>query len=372
MQKPTDIVLDVFPRVEKKIKATAESESQAVSSSFSTINEYSREFLKNKAADCKKRLTDKILETNFIAELFPEKNFSDDQLQLIKYNFRQISSQLVIPFARPVEQLRKLALPVLAFSGTVIGMVFSGFLFRISLGNDYRQFGIIVGGAVGAFLLTMISISLSKREYLIRILQGLFGVAIATEVITLFTGSVNPFGILWRKLTGRFGSGMIGKLKRIGSFVLGILILQVAVPEEKLPKKQLCENSYSAIKSWLEQSVKSLIIIIAESADFFKEEDKGKPEKTDFQLLKTLAKLAGSGDAREAELTCEEIVPAFKNAGYEVKSKEMEAQLVFSEILKKEFDIEGYINEGDGYKIFELPLYQNDELIIRGKLTKKR
>jgi len=372
MQKSTDIVIDVFPRVEKRIKTMAEAESQAFSSSFSTINEYSRELLKNKAAGCKKRLTDKILGTNFIAELFPGKTFSDDQLQLIKYNFRQTSSQLVIPFPQPVEQLRKLALPVIAFSGAVIGMIFSGFLFRVALGNDYRQFGIIIGGAVGAFLFTMISISLSKREYLIRILQGLFGVAIAAEVITLFTGSVNPFGILWRKLTGRFGSGMMGKLKRIGSFVLGILILQIGVPEEKLPKKQLLENSYSAIRSWLELSIKLLIIIIAETTNLCKEESDEKPEKTDIQLLEILAKLASCRDPKEAEFTFGEIVPAFKNAGYEVKSKETEAHPVFSENLKKEFDIEGYINEGDEYKIFELPLYKNDELVIRGKLTKKR
>jgi len=372
MRNFTDTIIDVFPRMEKKINLIAKTESLAVSSSFSTINSYSHELLKNKSADCKKRLTDKILETNFIAELLPNINFSDEQMKLIKYNSRQLSAQLVIPFPIPLKQLRNLALPILAFSGTVIGMFFSGFLFRVLLGNDYRPFGIIVGAAVGAFLFTLLGIYLSKREFLTRIFQGLFGAAIAAEIFTLFTGSVNPVSILWRKLTGRFGGGLLGKIKRICAFVIGILILQITVPEEKVPQKQLLENSYSAIKSWLEQSLKLLILIIIEATNSFEKENNNKPEKIDVQLLQTLAKLTGCQDAKEIEFTSGEIVPAFKNAGYEVKSKEMKEHLVFSAILKNEFDVEGYINEGDEYKIFEMPLYKNDKLIIRGKLTKKR
>ncbi len=63
---------------------------------------------------------------------------------------------------------------------------------------------------------------------------------------------------------------------------------------------------------------------------------------------------------------------AFKNAGYEIKSIQTNAHPTYSESFKIEFDIEGYINEGDAYKVFEMPLYKNNQLIIRGKITKKR
>ena len=372
MKNSTDIINNNFSGIEKTINSISETESQAISTSFPSINEFSPELLKNKIADCQKRITDKILDINFIEQLYPGEEFSDNRLQLIRYNFRQISSPLDIPFPTPVKQLRSLAMPILALTGVVIGMFAGGFLFRVLLGNDYRQFGIITGAAAGAFLCTLLGIYLSKHEVLLRILQGLFGAAIATEVITLFTGAVNPISILWRKLTGRFGGGLWGKIKRIGAFILGILILQIAVPEKKVPQTQLQLNSYSAIKSWLESSVKLLILIIGETKNSIGNTNIGKPEKTDIQLLRSLVKLTDYKDSKEAEFISREIIMAFRNAGYEIKSKEAEIHSTYSEILKKEFDVEGYINEGDEYKIFEMPLYKNDELIIRGKLTKKR
>ena len=372
MKNSTEIINETSSNVKEIIESIAKTESQAISASFSSINEFSPELLKNKTADCQKRITDKILDINFIEQLYPSEEFSDNRLQLIKYNFRQIASSIDIPFPNPAKQLRSLALPILALTGAVIGMFAGGFLFRVLLGNDYRQFGIITGAAAGAFLCTLFGIYLSKHEVLLRILQGLFGAAIAAEVITLFTGAINPVSILWRKLTGRFGGGLWGKIKRIGAFILGILILQIAVPEKKVPRTQLQLNSYSAIKSWIDFSIKLLILIIGETKDSIKNSNTGKSEKTDIQLLRSLVKLTDYKDSKEAEFISQEIITAFKNAGYEIKSKEAEIYPTYSENLKKEFDVEGYINDSDEYKIFEMPLYKNDELIIRGKLTKKR
>ena len=241
MEKYTDIIIDKLSRSDKLINSISETESQAISASFSTINEYSPELFKNKVSDCQNRIIDKILDINFIKNLCPVNEISDGKLQLIRYNFRHINSHLSIPFINPLKKLRSSAIPILALSGSVIGMLFTAFLFRLFMGNDYRQFGIIVGGAAGSFLLSLLGIYLSKHEILLRFLQGIFGVAIAAEVLTLFTGSVNPVSILWRKLTGRFGNGLWGKLKRIGAFAIGILLLQIAVPETKIPK----EHPYS-------------------------------------------------------------------------------------------------------------------------------
>ncbi len=370
MKKNTDIVIDNLARAENTINSIAETESQAISISFSTINEYSPELFKNKVSDCQKRITDKILDINFITKIFPDEEISDEKLQLIKYNFRHVNSPLTIPFPAPLKQLKSSAIPILALSGSVIGMLFTAFLFRVFMGNDYRQFGIIAGAAAGSFLFALLGIYLSKHGTLLRFLQGIFGVAIAAEVLTLFTGAVNPVSILWRKLTGRFGNGLWGKLKRIGAFALGILLLQIAVPEIKIPQEQLQTNSYFAIKSWLEQSLKILILVISETTGSIDKLTDKNAEKTDIQLLRSLVKLATSKDTKEAEFISREILLSFKNAGYEIKAKEAETHPFYSEILKKEFDIEGYINENDKYKIFEMPLYKNNELIIRGKLTK--
>ena len=206
MKKNTDIVIDNLARAENTINSIAETESQAISISFSTINEYSPELFKNKVSDCQKRITDKILDINFITKNFPDEEISDEKLQLIKYNFRHVNSPLTIPFPAPLKQLKSSAIPILALSGSVIGMLFTAFLFRVFMGNDYRQFGIIVGAAAGSFLFALLGIYLSKHGTLLRFLQGIFGVAIAAEVLTLFTGAVNPVSILWRKLTGRFGN----------------------------------------------------------------------------------------------------------------------------------------------------------------------
>jgi len=372
MKNSTDIIINNFSDVQKTINSIAETESQAISASFSSIIEFSPELLKNKSADCRNRITDKIFNINFIKQFYPEEEISEKRFQLIKYNFRQISSIIDVPFPNPMKQLKTLSLPILALTGAVIGMLSGGFLFRFFLGNDYRQFGIMIGAAAGSFLCTLIGIYLSKHELLLRIFQGLFGAAVATEIITLFTGAVNPVSILWRKLTGRFGGGIWGKIKPIGAFILGILILQIAVPEEKIPHVQLQLNSYSAIKLWLEQSVKILILIVGETKDSIGSVNVGRPEKTDIQLLRSLVKLANHKDSKEAEFISQEIMMAFTNAGYEIKSNESDIHPIYSESLKKEFDVEGYINDGDEYKVFEMPLYKNDELIIRGKLTKKR
>ena len=372
MKNSVDIIINNFSNIEKTINSIAKTESQAISSSFASIIDFSPELLKNKSADCRNRITDKIFDINFIKQFCPNEEISDKRLQLIKYNFRQISSPINLPFPNPIKQLRTLAMPILALTGAVIGMLAGGFLLRISLGNDYRQFGIMIGAATGAFLCSLIGIYLSKHEVLLRILQGLLGVAIATEVITLFTGAVNPVSILWRKLTGRFGGGLWGKIKRIGAFFLGIIILQIAVPEEKIPCEQLQLNSYSAIKSWLEQSVKLLIFIIGETKGSIENSNTGKTEKTDIQLLRSLVKLTNHKDSKEAEFISHEIIMAFKNAGYEIKSIQTNAHPTYSESFKIEFDVEGYINEGDAYKVFEMPLYKNNKLIIRGKITKKR
>ena len=372
MKNSADVITDKFSDIGGIINSIAKSEAQAISTSFSSINEFSQEFLKNKTADSQKRIIKKILDTDFINKMSTHKSLSEKQIQIIKYNFRQIISPLNIPFPTPVKQLRSLAMPVIALSGAVIGMLAGGLIFRASLGNDYRQFGILTGAAVGAFLCTLFGVYLSKHEVLLRILQGLFGAAIATEVITLFTGAINPISTLWRKLTGHFGGGIWGKIKRVGAFILGILILQIAVPEKRVPQAQIESNAYSAIKSWMELSVKLLILIISEAGELTEEISEEKSDKTDVQLLRSLVKLANHKNSKEAEFISHEIILAFKNAGYEIKSKEAENSPVYSENLKKEFDIEGYINQNDRYKIFEMPLYKNDNLIIRGKLTKMR
>ncbi|RLD12416.1 MAG: hypothetical protein DRI44_00675 [Chlamydiae bacterium] len=370
MKKSINLIKNYFAVGEKAIDSISRAESQAISSSFSIISEYSPELFKSKVYNSQKRITNKILADDFIKNICSDEKISLEKLNFIKFNFRQINSPLSIPFPAPNKQLRNSAVPILALSGTVIGMFLTAFLFRFFIGNDYRQFGIIIGASVGAFLFSLLGIYLSKREILLRFLQGLFGVAIATELFTLFTGAVNPVSILWRKLTGRFGNNLWGKLKRIITFTFGILLLQIAVPETKIPKEELKLNTYFAIKSWLEQSLKILILVINEANDSISQTINSNSEKTDIQLLKSLVKLINSRDTSETNFIKKEVVLSFKNAGYEVKSKYLDKYPAFSEIMKNEFDIEGYIDEGDNYKIFEMPLYKNDELIIRGKLTK--
>jgi len=372
MKNSADIIADNLSNIREIINPIAKNEAQAISASFSSINDFSPELLKNKTADSQKRIIKKILNTDFINKISSRETLSEKQIQIIKYNFRHIISPLNIPFPIPIKQLRSLAMPILALSGAVIGILAGGLIFRASLGNDYRQFGIIIGAAAGSFLCTFLGVYLSKHAVMLRILQGLFGAAIAAEIITLFTGAINPISSLWRKLTGHFGGGIWGKIKRVGAFALGILILQIAVPEKKIPQAQLEANAYSSIKSWVELSVKLLILIIGETSESTENINEEKSDKTDIQLLRSLVKLANHKNSKEAELISHEIILAFKNAGYEIKSKEAENYPAYSENLKKEFDIEGYINEKDPYKIFEMPLYKNDKLVIRGKLTKKR
>ena len=362
-----DSIVQKSKIVENELNNLAESESLALM--FNSVAEYSPEKLKSKTIAAQNRLIEKILQKNFLDKLFHDENLSDEQINLIKYDFRQTAAQLEIPFAVLKTQLRPLALPILALAGAVIGMLVTTLIVRICLGNDYRTFGIIIGSAGGAFLFSLSGVFLSKHERVTRILQVIFGVGIAAEIFTLFSGAVNPFSFLWKKLTGRFGSGIFGKIKRIAYFILAILILQIAIPENKLPEEQLKINSFSAIKSWLEQSVKLLILIGSQFA--VKENRAIQPEeKTDLQLLKSLVKLASCTDTTASEFIAQEIILAFKNAGYDVKSKFTEKNPTFSDELKNEFDIEGYINQGDKYKIFEMPLYKNDKLILKGKLAR--
>jgi len=372
MKTITDIIQNNFQHLKSKIIPIAENEAAVLASSFSSSDEYSPERLKRKSADSQYRILETILDTEFLFGLFSDKNFSDEQLQLIKYEFRKLSPKLVVPYALPKTRLRPAALPIMALAGSVIGMLLTGFLFRLLLGVDYRQFGIIVGSAFGAFLFSYIGIVLSNNKIITRVLQTIFGVAVAAEIFTLFTSSLNPFSSLWRKLTGRFGGGLWGKIKRIFAFILAVLLLQITVPIEIVPTEQLKINAFDAIKSWLEHSIILLNFIVAQVHIEKKTSLNNQNEKFDLLLLKSLVKLATSEDPKITEFIAGEITMAFKNAGYEIKSIEKEKNPVFADSLKTEFDVEGYINNGDEYKILEMPLYKNNKLLIRGKLTKKR
>ena len=370
MKKSIDIIMSNFPIIDKMADDIAKVESQTIAKSFSSIFEYSSEKFKSKIIDCEERIIKKVFKVDTLIEIYPKVTI--EEINSMKFNYRQISAPLLIPYAHPLKQMQWFAMPILSLSGVVIGMLSFGFLFRVLLGNDYRQFAFLVGAPVGSILFSLAGVYLYKREVLIRILQGFLGVATAVEVFSIFTGVSNPISLLWGKLTNRFGNRFFDKIKRIGAFVLGILILQLVIPEEKLPLKQIKENSYEAIKLWLNQSLKLLILTDDEIDSYTEKTNDYKSVKNDNQILLSIVKLTKAQSAEDAKFIGEEVIQSFKNAGYEIRSKEAEKHQVFYECFKKEFDIEGCINEKDKYKIRELPIYKNDGLVFKGKLTKRR
>jgi hypothetical protein len=258
-------------------------------------------------------------------------------------------------------------MPLSACIGALLGMAVLTPVMRLLFGNDYREFGLLLGAPLGALLLVAFIRYVSQRKFLLRSLQVLLGLTTVAEVVSLFLSPLNPFRLVWRTLTNRFGGkGLWGSIKRICFFIIAILLLQLAVPVRKLAREQLKENTDTAVKDWIDGHALLLSMLAAAPHG---SELPAEPDPQDQQLLRAMVKLVQSGDESRGAVTSE-IIQAFKNAGYDFHPS-VDCD-VFNDSLLPYFTTEGLIENGDEVKILEPPVLKNGTCILKGRITRKR
>jgi hypothetical protein len=343
----------------------ADAESLRITSSFNDQRLPTPELLKLEAADSRLRLIDVVWDA-FIHSPAGEE-LTDTARNALKFDFRDRVPPLAIPCPVPREELRASVMPLSACLGALLGMATLTPLMRLLFGNAYREFGLLLGAPIGALLLVAVIRFLSQHKILLRSLQAVLGLTTIAEVASLFLSPLNPFRLVWRTLTSRFGGkGLWGSIKRICYFIIAILLLQLAVPVKKLALRQLKDNTDTAVHSWLEGSVLLLSLLAASKHEA---EQTSIPDKQDQQLLQAVVKLVQANES-ERPVINNEIIQAFKNAGYDCISPV--DCTVYNPGLLAYFTSEGLVENGDPVKILQPPVMKNDTCILKGRLTRKR
>ena len=348
-----------------QLSRMADAESLRITASFSDQRLPTPELLKLEAADSRMRLIDAVWDAYIHGPVGEE--LSDTERNALKFDFRDRVPPLTIPCPVPREELRPSVMPLSACIGALLGMSTLTPLMRLLYGNDYREFALLLGAPLGALLIVALIRYISQHKILLRSLQAVLGLTTIAEVASLFLSPLNPFRLVWRTLTNRFGGkGLWGSIKRICYFIIAILLLQLAVPVKKLALVQLKDNTDAAVTSWLEGAVLLLSLLAASTQ---KAAQVSIPDKQDQQLLQAVVKLVRAQESERPVITSE-IVQAFKNAGYDFNPP-VDCTVYHSGLLPY-FTLEGLIENGDTVKILQPPVMKNDTCIQKGSLTRKR
>ena len=343
----------------------ADAESRRIAERFSDEILPTPELVKLEAADSRLHLIDALWDAYIHSPA--AKGVPDISLNALKFDFREQALPLRIACPVPREELRASVMPLSACIGAIAGMAVLTPLMRLLFGNDYREFGLLMGAPLGALLLVAGIRYVSRHAILLRSLQALLGLATAAEVVSLFLSPLNPFRLVWRTLSGRFGGkGLWGSIKRVLCFILAILLLQLAVPIKKAAREQLKTNTDSALRAWLDAQVLLLSLLAASTGKTTQPADN---DSVDPRVLRAVAKLVQSSE-HDYPVLASEIILAFKNAGYDFQPP-IPAES-FHNDLRGYFSIEGMIEPGDQVKILEPALFKNKACILKGKLTRKR
>lgn len=343
----------------------ADAESQRIAGSFNDDRLPTSELLKLEAGESRMHLIDALWDAYIQSDT--GKELSDIERNALKFDFRDHALPLTIPCPVPREELRPSVMPLSACTGALLGMAVLTPVMRLLFGNDYREFGLLLGAPLGALLIVAFIRYVSQRKFLLRSLQALLGLTTVAEVVSLFLSPLNPFRLVWRTLTNRFGGkGLWGSIKRILFFIIAILLLQLAVPVKKLAREQLQENTGTAIKDWIDGHVLLLSVLAATPRG---SEQPVEPDLQDQQLLRAMVKLVQSGNENRGVITSE-IIQAFKNAGYDFHPA-VDCD-VFNDTLLPYFTTEGLIEKGDPVKILEPPVMKNGTCVLKGRITRRR
>jgi hypothetical protein len=127
--------------------------------------------------------------------------------------------------------------------GTVLGAYLLSLLLSLILTKeDAFKFGILAGGAIGAFLIVLFSFYISRNRKIKNGLLVTLGFVTVADIIVLFRSS-GGLGGLWRKIRGKQNKkGLASFLKRLMAYILILFILI-------LPKRKISYdlNSYEDI-----------------------------------------------------------------------------------------------------------------------------
>lgn len=354
-----------FSLTTQQLSRIADAETQRITARFSTEHLPGPELLKSAAGDARNHILDALWDAYIHSPA--GKALPADERNALKFDFRELALPLTIPAPVPRQELRASVMPLSAAVGALAGMAVMTPLVRLLFGADYREFGLLAGAPLGALLVVAGIRYVSHHTVLLRSLQAVLGLTTAAEVVSLFLSPLNPFRLVWRAVTSRFGGkGLWGSIKRVVFFIIGILLLQLAVPVKKTAREQLKVNCTTAITSWLNTHA-LLLSLVAESA--VRKPVAAHKEKTERHLLRAIAKLLQSHE-QEYPVLAAEIIVAGKNAGYTFQPP-IPVEEYYPD-LRQYYTTEGLIETGDPVRILEPALFKNGECILKGTLTRKR
>ncbi len=311
-------------------------------------------------------LCDRMLSEEFLGKI--DSRAQDDNFRRrTAFEFRALLIPLQIPFPEPVLEMRSRSWAYTGCLGALLGMLSGGPLLHYLL--DMRDAGVILGGAAGSLVFLMLVGYLVQHPRILRVVQGAFGAATILEVATMAGASINPLSLLWGRVTKYFtGRGLLHRIKRIGVYLAGILVLQLAVPRARIRWDQLESNTRDAVQSWLSYHL-NILLLLHQKTTALPGDTESHNSALPAPLISSIQKLSlAPTDQRSA--VAEEVIQEYKNSGFSTFHDESGG--TFENSLYEQYEILGLIEQGDPFRILEHPVIKDGQVIKKGRLTKQR
>jgi len=320
-----------------------------------------------------------ITSDKFLSQILDEPSKLKKRIPLLAMDLKKWISEypLNIPITATSYELIGWRIALAAVIGTIGGGILFSAIFRLIMGNP--DFGMIIGGPLGAFLVVMAIWKTSRSKTLRRTFQSILGVTSLAEIWLTFSG-FSGLGGLWRSLLGKPAfKGFLGLFKRIFVYLGLIFLLNLAIrkPVFEIRDHELLAREY--LDLWLISTILKLQLLISELKPYEKEEP--VDEK---QLLKDLAVFLYRLHNSSPELlpiTASELIIHARNLGLEGLEKEpafltgsieKRPVITWQKSLSQKYNLVGAIEEGDKVNVEEPPVIYKGKIVQKGLVRKVR
>jgi hypothetical protein len=269
-------------------------------------------------------------------------------------------------------ELPALYVALAAVTAAVAGMFLLTPLTRLLL--DMRDVGLFLGPPLGALILVIATIKASESKWLRATLLAAFGVSLAAEVWSVFTGG----GILrriWQKLGGR-RSG----IKRILIYIAIIFLLVFARRKRRYDREGHERAVKEALMLWTESSA----VLLAHLWLSDREVPATEPGKD--EIVRTLgARIRAIHEASREDLpaAADELIQEARNLGFDGFGQSprfltegappVERRvLTWNEQYRRQFRTYGAVENGDQVTVETEPVIFEGEVREKGLVRKVR
>lgn len=253
--------------------------------------------------------------------------------------------------------------------GTVLGSYLLTLLLSLILTKeDAFKFGILAGGAIGAFLIVLFSFYVSKNRKIKNGLLVTLGFVTVADIIVLFRSS-GGLGGLWRKIRGKQNKkGFASFLKRLMAYIFILFILI-------LPKRKIGydPNSYediirNSISLYLDRAVIAIQLLVYQNQSKKTAKENNYLELIDFLFTMKDVPVDESPDV------IKELLSIANNIGIEGLDPNTEVlkNFIWSENFEERYKKFGLIENDDEVFVEKEAIVVNGEVLKKGLVRKRK